>query len=54
MEAKSDSELFNFDNEYWTDVFRASSMRGLTELHELLDLDGEGEDGDITKAHIDT
>ena len=40
------SELFNFDNEYWSDVLRASSMRGLTqemELHELLDLDGEGE-----------
>ena len=35
-------------------------MRGLTELHELLDLDGEGEvyvkenDGDITRAHIDS
>ena len=56
-------ELFNVDNEYWTDVFRASSMRGLTEemeLHELLDLDGEGEvnpeenSQDITRAHINT
>ena len=29
-------------------------MQYLMELHELLDLDGEGEDGDITRAHIDT
>ena len=29
-------------------------MQDLTELHELLDLDGDGEGGDITRAHIDT
>src|SRR6266576_576789 len=40
------SDMFDFQNGYWTRAFQDSLMRGLMEemeLHELLDMDAEGE-----------
>jgi hypothetical protein len=57
------SEMFDFTNTYWTKTFKGSLMHGLTEemeLHELLDLDAEGDvdyadnEADLSQPAIDT
>ena len=57
------SEMLDFTNAYWTKTFKGSLMHGLTEemeLHELLDLDAEGDvdyadnETDLSQPAIDT
>ena len=51
------SDMFDFQNGYWIRAFKGSSMRGLMEemeLHELLDMDAEGEiDSDYADNEAD-
>ena len=51
------SDMFDFQNSYWIRAFKGSLMRGLMEemeLHELLDMDAEGEiDSDYVDNEAD-
>jgi hypothetical protein len=49
------TEVFNFDNSYWMDVWQSMATRNLAdeiEFHELADLDGDGEFDDGDEADI--
>ncbi|KAF8999618.1 hypothetical protein BDQ17DRAFT_1246295, partial [Cyathus striatus] len=53
------SELFNFNDKYWMELWKKLAMRNLNdemEFYELLDLDDrdidEGNEGDITQAVV--